>query len=134
MLGERDLNKLLQHMEPHVHSDVFVFCCFSDFRLPPALEPIGTFREAEGLTAIVPAQQARDLGLAHHFESAMVTLSVHSALDSVGFMAHISAALAEKGIACNVVSAFHHDHLFVPIGKVQGALEALRALAESNES
>ena len=127
--GQRNLTKLLQGMEPRVHPGTFVYCFFPDFQLPLTLESIGTFREVEGLTAIVPLQQAKALGLPFQFESAMVTLTVHSALEAVGFMARISTALAAKGIPCNVISAFHHDHLFVPIDKVDEALQALQALS-----
>ena len=77
--GQRNLTKLLQGMEPRVHPGTFVYCFFPDFQLPLTLESIGTFREVEGLTAIVPLQQAKALGLPFQFESAMVTLTVHSA-------------------------------------------------------
>lgn len=126
--GERNLNALLQQMTPSVHPEVFVFCCFADGHLPAGLTPVCTFQEAEGLTAIVPLHQAQASGLAHQFESRMVTLTVHSALDAVGFLARISAALAAQGIACNLVSAFHHDHLFVPRDRLDDALGALNRL------
>jgi hypothetical protein len=130
--GERDLGTLLQQMTPSVHPEVFVFCCFADGQPPAGLTPVCTFHEAEGLTAIVPLHQAKALGLAHQFESRMVTLTVHSALDAVGFMARISAALAAQGIACNVVSAFHHDHLFVPRDRLDDALNAMDDLRRAN--
>jgi hypothetical protein len=76
----------------------------------------------------VPLPQAKALGLAHQFESRMVTLTVHSALDAVGFLARLSAALAAQGIACNVVSAFHHDHLFVPKDRLEAAMQVLDGL------
>lgn len=123
--GERQLDMLLQNMRPVVHPEVFVYCCFPDGQLPSGLTPVGSFHEAEGLTAIVPLHQAKAMALPHQFESRMVTLTVHSALDAVGFLARISAALAAQGIACNVVSAFHHDHLFVPSGRLDDALHAL---------
>lgn len=128
MPAEHHLPTLLQQIAPSVHPEVFVFCCFPSGQLPPALSPVCTFQEAEGLTAIVPLSQAQTLGLAHQFESRMVTLTVHSALDAVGFLARISAALAAQGIACNVVSAFHHDHLFVPRDRLDDALGALNRL------
>lgn len=126
--GERELDTLLQQMTPSVHPEVFVFCCFADGQLPAGPIPVCTFQEAEGLTAIVPLHQAQAKGLPHQFESRMVTLTVHSALDAVGFLARISAALAAQGIACNVVSAFHHDHLFVPVNRLDDALGALNRL------
>lgn len=127
--GERNLSALLQQMTPSVHPDVFVFCCFADGQLPAGLTPVCTFHEAEGLTAIVPLHQAQASGLAHQFESRMVTLTVHSALDAVGFLARISTALAAQGIACNVVSAFHHDHLFVPRDRLEAAMQVLDRLS-----
>jgi hypothetical protein len=45
---------------------------------------------------------------------ACLTLRVHSALDGVGLTAAVASALAEIGIPCNMVAAFHHDHAFVP--------------------
>lgn len=125
MPAEHDLTTLLRQMSPSVHPEVFVFCCFADGQLPPALTPVCTFHETEGLTAIVPLREAQALGLAFQFESRMLTLTVHSALDAVGFLARISAALAAQGIAYNVVSAFHHDHLFVPRDRLDDALWAL---------
>jgi hypothetical protein len=126
--GEHDLGTLLQQMTPSVHPEVFVFCCFADGQPPAGLTPVCTFHETEGLTAIVPLNQAQALGLAHQFESRMVTLTVHSALDAVGFLARISAALAAQGIACNVVSAFHHDHLFVPRDRLEATIQVLDGL------
>jgi uncharacterized protein (DUF1810 family) len=127
--GERDLDTLLRHITPEVHPEVFAFCNFPDRKLPPGLAPVGTFHETEGLTAIVPLQQARALSLDFQFECRMVTLAVHSALDAVGFLARITAALAAQGIACNVVSGFRHDHLFVPRDRLEPALQALHRLS-----
>lgn len=76
-------------------------------------------REDEGTTAILP-DPAGDF--------ARITLTVHSALDGVGLTAAVSGALAERGIACNVVAAFHHDHLFVPWDRRDEGLELLRHL------
>jgi hypothetical protein len=73
-------------------------------------------REAEGTTAIVPGEGG---GFAR------ITLQVHSALDGVGLTAAVSTALADAGIACNVVAGFHHDHLFVPWTRGQEALGVL---------
>lgn len=128
MEGERDLSTLIQRMTPAVHPEIFVFCSLPNCQLQPGLAPVGTFFEAEGLTVIVPLRQALDLKLKHQFESRMLTLTVHSALDAVGFLASVSAALAANGIACNVVSAYYHDHIFVPKDKLADAVQALRAM------
>jgi hypothetical protein len=87
---------------------------------------IGTFREAEGPSAIVPATDADPLPLS------WITLTVHSALDGVGLTAAVSGALAEAGIACNMVAAHHHDHLFVPAPDAERAMAILRALQASS--
>jgi hypothetical protein len=41
----------------------------------------------------------------------------------------ITTALAEAGISCNAVSAFYHDHLFVPYDRAREAVTVLRGLA-----
>jgi hypothetical protein len=135
MAGERDLSKLLRHMTPQLQPGTFVFCSFPGDDLPAGLTPMATFCEAEGLSAIVTKEAAQRVGVPYQFESALITLTVHSSLDAVGFLAAVSAVLAEAGIPCNAVSAFHHDHLFVPREMAQRALELLMAkAAEPGES
>lgn len=129
MSGERDLAKLHRQIAPRLHSETFVYCCFADFRVPTGLEPICTFREAEGLTAIVLRTEAARLAIPYLFESRLITLTVHSSLDAVGFLASVAESLTNAGIPCNVVAAYHHDHLFVPPGKAEEALQLLSAIA-----
>jgi hypothetical protein len=85
-------------------------------------EAFAIIREDEGTTAIL-ADPSGDF--------ARIILMVHSALDGVGLTAAVAAALAERGIACNVVAGFHHDHLFVPWERRDEALAALAALSRS---
>ena len=59
----------------------------------------------------------------------MITLNVHSSLEAVGFMATISAELADQGIGVNPVSGYYHDHCFVPLGKENEAMRVLQDLA-----
>jgi hypothetical protein len=47
----------------------------------------------------------------------------------VGFLAAITASLAEAGISVNAVSAFYHDHLFVPVERAEDAKLLLQRLA-----
>ncbi|MEG9267449.1 ACT domain-containing protein [Qipengyuania sp. Mu-71] len=91
---------------------------------------IGTFREDEGVSAIVPAELADELGIEGP-DFARITLMVHSDLEGVGLTAAVAGALAEAGIACNMVAAFHHDHAFLPALRAEEALDVLRALAAS---
>lgn len=129
MTGVRDLHDLCRQMTPSMVEGVFVYCSFSDFRLPLGFEPICTFREAEGLTAIVSKTQAEASGVPYTFPCRLITLAVHSSLDAVGFLACIADRLARKGIACNAVAGFHHDHLFVPEARASETLEELNALS-----
>jgi hypothetical protein len=134
MTGVLDLSDLCRQMTPSIADGVYVYCTFSDFRVPPGIEPICTFREAEGLTAIVSRPQADAARLPYVFPSRLITLAVHSSLDAVGFLACITDRLARAGIACNAVAAFHHDHLFVPEARAQETLDLLRALAAETRS
>lgn len=129
MTAVRDLHDLCREMTPSLAEEVFVYCTFQDFQLPRALGPICTFREAEGLTAIVDKSQAEAAGIPYTFPCRMITLAVHSSLDAVGFLACITHRLAQAGIACNAVAAFHHDHLFVPETRAAETLALLRGLS-----
>jgi uncharacterized protein len=129
MSGEQDLKTLRSRMSPRLHGEPYVYCCATDGQVPAGLQPVGTFREAEGLTLIVSRDQAKDAGLRYQFECALVTLEVHSSLEAVGFIASISEALAQERIPCNVVSAFFHDHLFVPFEQRDRVMQVLQELA-----
>jgi hypothetical protein len=124
---ESSLERLLERMDPILHEGEYVFCAVpSDAPVPPSA--IGTFHEAEAKTLILPRAEAEALGLAPLFHAAWITLTIHSDLAAVGFMAALSTALAKAGISCNVVSAAYHDHLFVPYEERERAMDALRRL------
>jgi uncharacterized protein len=59
---------------------------------------------------------------------AWITLTVHSSLEAVGLTAAVSKALTEENISCNVVAAFFHDHIFVPVKDAERAMNALQRL------
>jgi len=56
-------------------------------------------------------------------------LEVHSSLEAVGFIARIATELAKHDMGVNPVSGFFHDHLFVPDGREQDALQILEEMA-----
>lgn len=58
----------------------------------------------------------------------LITLDVELDLQLVGFMAHISSALAEAGVPILVYAAFSRDHLFVPVEKLELAIVTLEKL------
>jgi hypothetical protein len=59
----------------------------------------------------------------------LITLTVHSSLSAVGLLATIAQALAAQNISVNVVSAYFHDHLFVPQAQAEAAIACLQQLA-----
>ncbi len=124
----RDLARLLAQAAPELHPRAVAVVALEGFAPPAGLEPIATFREAEGLTLYLDAEQAEAAGLPIAFRAAWITMRVHSALDAVGFTAAFAAALAERGIACNVMAGARHDHLFTPWERRREALAALRGL------
>ena len=130
MPGERDLKTLLQNMMPEMHESVFVICSISeDKEIPATLRPIHIFREREGTAFIVRREEAEASGLPSQFASRMITLAVHSSLEAIGFLAAIAGRLAEAGISVNAVSAFYHDHLFVPEHRASEALHLLQDMS-----
>ncbi|MGY8711928.1 ACT domain-containing protein [Bradyrhizobium sp. 18BD] len=132
MTGERDLDALLRHMKPELRPRIFAFCTIApSASIPAALNPLLTFREQEGTTLVILREEAEAAGLRCAFPSRLITLTVHSALDAVGFLAAITARLAKAGISVNAVSAFHHDHLFVPVDRADQAMVLLREMSEA---
>ena len=130
MSGERDLTTLLQSMKPEMQEGVFVFCTLPEGKaIPASLEPVHIFREREGTAFVVRREEADAAGLPYQFASRLITLTVHSSLQAVGFLAAITAPLAEAGISVNAVSAFYHDHLFVPVERAEDAQLVLQKLA-----
>ncbi|TGQ50581.1 ACT domain-containing protein [Mesorhizobium sp. M1C.F.Ca.ET.193.01.1.1] len=130
MTGETDLQKLLASMTPQLLPEIYVFASLAPgVTLPDGLDPVLQFREREGRTLIVPEDQAKAAGLAATFRCRMITLDIHSSLEAVGFLAAVTARLAAAGMGVNPVSAFYHDHLFVPAERAGEALAILRQLA-----
>ena len=88
------------------------------------------FREREGTTLVVRREEAESAGLSYQFASRLITLTVHSSLEAVGFLAAIAGRLAEAGISVNAVSAYYHDHLFVPEDRADEALRLLQNMSD----
>ena len=120
---------MIAGMEPRLHTQRWRFVLVSPENAPQLLgAAIGTFREVEGVTAIVPSELADELGIEGP-DFARITLMVHSDLEGVGLTAAVAGALAAAGIACNMVAAFHHDHAFVPYAKGEAAMKTLQDIA-----
>jgi hypothetical protein len=112
---------MLAGMSPELDDQAYSFAVLGEGEQPPELA-FATISEDEGATVILPMGKAQS-------EFARITLQVHSSLEGVGLTAAVSTALAKAGIACNVVAAFHHDHLFVPWERREEAMEILQDLS-----
>ncbi len=131
MAGETDLTQLLKTMQPRLREGEYVFFTLPNTTTcPPHLDPVGYFKEDEGLTLMLPKSQADAAGLSYTAVFALITLAVHSSLEAVGFMAAIATHLASHGISVNPVSAFYHDHLFVPARDAERAIALLQSLTD----
>ena len=131
MSGETDLGRLLATLSPRLDPARYVFVIADAGEEPPLRESVlMLFREAEGTTLVVPADDVAAVdGAGPLFRR--ITLGVHSSLAAVGLTAAVSAALTEAGISANIVAAYYHDHLFVPDDDADRALAALESLQRS---
>jgi len=92
MAGEKDLRTLLATMSPQLNPGEYVYTVAPDGRVPAGVRPVVTVAEEEGLTLVVPRQDADRAGLAYDYVAGWITLRVHSALEAVG----LTAAVAEE--------------------------------------
>lgn len=125
-----NLTTLLRSMEPVLHDGVYAYCTLPHDAPITTFTPVVTVRESEGLTLVVPEEQAVAAGLRVLFRAAWISLTVHSDLEAVGLTAAFSSALGQAGISCNVVAGAFHDHIFVPVAQAQKTLEVLRTLQQ----
>lgn len=131
MPGETDLARLLSGLEPVLDGREFVFCSVTPERAERLLPRAwGAARETEGVTLVLEAGEAHGQGLPVDATWALITLTVHSSLSAVGLLAAVAGALAGAGVSVNAVSAYYHDHLFVPWSESSRALSVLEALSE----
>ena len=121
--GETDLVALLQSMRPELREGAFEFVTTTHPTGDEVAGAVVIVHESEGVTLVRPTN-ARNVDA-----MAWITLTVHSSLHAVGLTAAVATALAERGIACNVVAGFHHDHLFVPFERRTEAVDVLLELA-----
>lgn len=131
MSGIKDLQQLLNSISPKLIDREFVFLTMAGtLREYVDLEPVATFVEPEGLTLVVEKSVAEQHGLSFEGVYKQITLSVHSSLEAVGLTAAVAEKLAQKGISANVIAAYYHDHIFVPVVKANEAISALQEFGD----
>ena len=133
MAGISDLDELLAGLRPEPDPVRYGFVTGPAEALDAmAGRALMRFAEAEGVTLILPFDDAKTAGLEPVFPCRRITLAIHSSLEAVGFMARVAAVLAAEGIGCNPVAGYFHDHVFVPEDRLGDALAALKALARAS--
>jgi hypothetical protein len=133
MSGEKDLKTLLKSINPIRNDGDYVFCTGDKELYMDQKDVIMSFQEAEGTTNIMRKEVADSLNLNYGSIFNWITLMVHSSLEAVGLTAAFSTALAEKGISCNIVSGYYHDHLFIRKEDCEKAMEVLARLSGAIE-
>ena len=117
MKAEEDLQKLLKSINPVLNKKIFVFCSVTKEELKKIeVSPVCQFYEKE---------EAQRNGLEFIYPCKMITLNVNSSLNAIGFIAAVAGKLAEYKISVNPISAYYHDHLFVPADKAEQVMEIL---------
>src|SRR5437868_13043043 len=109
MSGETNIRSLLKNMTPKLNAGEYVFCSLHSISSLNPEDIIGTFKEEEGWTVILPKALADKLNYEYSYIASWITLTIHSSLEAVGLTAAFSNALAEESISCNVVAAYYHD-------------------------
>lgn len=122
MTATDPLDDALADLDQQVRTGAFVFVTLPTRAGVPAE---ATIVEDEGITHVVPREVADAEGWTYEFVAGWITLTTATALDLVGLTAAVATALAEHGIACNVLAGRHHDHLLVPLDRLDDALLVL---------
>lgn len=125
MTGLTELDEILRTLSPSVRAGAFVYVV-TDLPLPSHASVV----EREGGSLVVEQAVADEAGLDYESTFAWITLQVRSSLQAVGLTATVSSALAEKGVPCNMLAGYHHDHILVPSDRVVDALAVLQALSQ----
>ena len=110
---------------------VFVYCRWPRGLDVPAAKVVAVVDEDDGFTVIMSEARAKRLQLVPLVRCRWISLGPKSASDGVGLTAGAAAALADVGIACNLIAALDHDHLFVPVRHSARAMLRLQAFVHA---
>ncbi len=125
--GETDLAKMLASLAVERRPGVFTYIAVQVPTPGLIASAHAVVKEGRLTTIVLPVDAAERAGQAITTRLAWLTLTVQSSLDAVGLTAAVSARLTEAGIACNVLAGYQHDHILVPVDRVDEATSALTA-------
>jgi hypothetical protein len=134
----KDISELLKNMAPEPAEGKYYVATVDESQLMTLAGYldylVDIFQEDEGLSIVFLEEIKEEISSLTEQPVvgpfAKITLTVHSDLLAVGFLARITEALAMKEIPVNAFSAYYHDHLFVPYEKKDEAMAVLRKLTE----
>ena len=125
--GETDLDAMLAKLAVERRPGVFTYIAV-EVPTPGLLAAAqAVVKEGELTTIVLPVEAAERSGQPVAVRLAWLTLTVYSSLEAIGLTAAVSARLTEHDISCNVLAGYHHDHLLVPLERVDDAIAALTA-------
>lgn len=125
--GETDLAAMLATLSVQRRPGVFAYIAVQVPTPGLIAAAHAVVKEGRLTTIVLPVDAAARAGQATDVQFAWLTLTVQSSLDAVGLTAVVSARLAAIGIPCNVLAGYHHDHLLVPVDRVDDAISVLAA-------
>lgn len=133
--GETDLNRLLETLTVSRRGDEYVVIPIpatdhdqASFAVGAGIDAVMV--ETEAVTVVATRAAAAAMGWPQDRRWAWLTVDVHSSLDAVGLTAALANALAALDIPCNVIAAYYHDHLLVPVDRADEAIAGIDALRQ----
>ena len=133
--GETDLDRLLATLTVSRRGDEYVVIPLpaTDAARGPLVVGDGidaVMAENEAVTVVATSAAAEANGWPQDRHWAWLTIDVHSSLDAVGLTAALANALTALDIPCNVIAAYYHDHLLVPVDRADEAIAGIDALRQ----
>ena len=128
MSTPNSLTDLLKNLSPILDTNFYAYISVQNIESIQIEDIHCLYRESEGITLVLYQEIAEKYKLDYNELYAKITLQVNSSLNDVGLTAAVATQLGKSNIPCNVIAAFHHDHIFVPASMAELAMKALLAL------
>ena len=129
--GHKNLEQLIANMEPIKQPGAYVFISVKSLSGIPAELSVAQISEKEGITLVLPQQEADKRNFHYDFVASWITLNVHSSLEAVGLTAAFASELAKHQISCNVIAGYYHDHIFVKATEADKAMQVLKQMVNA---